>query len=191
MCNCLCCQGTCRLCGDLGGFVEFPEPITKVDIREIVDKDGCRLEELIINDKWKMVQNPHGEQPFRIEEIKTDRGCDKPGTKLKCSPGPLPIPIPIPDYQRDIWDLLREKNFNPIEALPTAMIKRIEDMGRCREKLKSILDDDIFEMLSKHNPYWDSKHAEEEDKLDYLRMKLTCISDNLWDLMQILQNDED
>ena len=70
--------------------------------------------------------------------------------------------------------------------LEDKMISRIKDMGRVQERLKAILDDEIFDTLSKHNPYWDSKHEPECDKLDDLRRKFSCFQDNLWDIMGIL-----
>ena len=79
---------------------------------------------------------------------------------------------------------------NPCNICPS-IISRLEDIGRAREHLKSILDDDAFENLSKHNPYFDSEHEVEADKLDDLRRKLSCISDKLWDLSAILTKQED
>lgn len=37
------------------GFLDFPEPITKVDVYEIVSNKGCKLEYLVINDKWNVL----------------------------------------------------------------------------------------------------------------------------------------
>lgn len=83
------------------------------------------------------------------------------------------------------------KKFAPINGLSFITISRIEDIGRAREKLKTILDDDIFDTLSKHNPYWDSEYEVESDKLDDLRRKFSCFSETLWDLYGILHKEED
>lgn len=77
------------------------------------------------------------------------------------------------------------------ESMSTAIISRLEDMGRARSRLSDILDDEIFDTLSKYNEYYHSEHEAEDEKLDELRRKLVCIKDNLWDLWAILRNDED
>ncbi len=65
---CECCGGDCKLCEGTGGFYGIYEPIIEISIREIIDKDGCRLEELLINNKWKMTPTKDPKKPFRIEE---------------------------------------------------------------------------------------------------------------------------
>jgi len=72
-----------------------------------------------------------------------------------------------------------------------SILNRIQDMGRVENMLKSILNDDVFANLSKHNPYYDSEYEVEADKLDDLRRKLSCINDNLWDVISILKKDEE
>ncbi len=72
-----------------------------------------------------------------------------------------------------------------------SFVSRLEDMGRARQFLEGVLDNDVFEKTSKHNPYWESEHEIEADKLDDLRMTLTCLNDNLWELMQILRPQDD
>lgn len=93
--------------------------------------------------------------------------------------------------EKDVWDVLRERGLNPLESFPSAVISRLEDFGRAQQKLKSILDDEIFENLSKHDPYWDSTHESEADRLHDIRCKLNCLSDNLWDLWAILRKEEE
>lgn len=80
--------------------------------------------------------------------------------------------------------------FTP-ETLPQVVTKKIQDMGRAQQKLKSILDEDIFDSLSKHNPYWDAIDPDVSDKLDDLRRKFVCLNDNLWDLWAILHADHE
>jgi len=91
----------------------------------------------------------------------------------------------------EFTQLVRQREINPFESLPAAVIARLEDFGRAQSKLKMILDDEIFDNLSKHDPYWD--HADEiaSDKLYDIRMKLICLSDNLWDLWAILRREEE
>ncbi len=50
-------------------YLSFPEPIIKMFVRETVGKDGCKCEELIINDKWKMIPKPGANPPFRYKKI--------------------------------------------------------------------------------------------------------------------------
>jgi len=90
-----------------------------------------------------------------------------------------PNSISIPDYTE-----------SPSSQLEDKIICQIKDLGRIQERLKMILDDEIFDKTSKHNPYWYSKYEEEEDKLDELRIKLSCLNDNLWDIMAILRKEE-
>lgn len=227
---CECCGGDCRLCSGDKGFLEFPEPITKVYVREVVDKNGCSLEEMIINDKYKVTPTGNPDSPFRKEEMKQPlneayqneilesyqkisdtfddftqlmrsrvpyeswpKHCqiaginpellgpaDPPGTYIQQKFDKPPVPMPIPDFTERTSNQLEDK-----------MISRIKDLGRAQEKLKMILDDEIFDRLSKHNPYWDSKYEPEGDKLDDLRRKFSCLSDNLWDIMGILRTEEE
>lgn len=76
---------------------------------------------------------------------------------------------------------------NPLQFL----ISRIEDIGRCREKLSIIINDDIFETLSKHNPFWESVYEKEGEKLEELRFKFRQLQDSLLSLQNILENQHD
>jgi len=69
------------------------------------------------------------------------------------------------------------------------VVSRLEDIGKVREKLKLILEDDIFDNLSKHNPYFDSEHQKESDKLYDLRCKISYIHDKLLDIQAVLEID--
>lgn len=106
-------------------------------------------------------------------------GCSPPGSKINGF-DKRPEMVPIPDFTNPTSNQLEDK-----------MISRIKDMGRAQERLKMILDDEIFETLSKHNTYWHSKYEPESDKLDDLRRKFSCLSDNLWDIMGILRTEEE
>ena len=148
---CECCGGDCSLCGGYR-HIDLPEPITKVYVREVVDKDGCRLEEMIVNDKWKIIATGDPSKPFRREDM-------------------------------DEQELTKD--------FPMAMISRLEDIGRVKEKLLTILKDNVFKNLSKHNPYWDSEHETAADKLDDCRMKFGYIHDQLWDIVSVITGDEE
>lgn len=104
--------------------------------------------------------------------------CDPPGTKFDAFSHLKRIePVPIPEYEA------------PKPELSVAILSKIQDMGRIEEKLLTLLDDDIFETTSKHNPYWHSENEEIGDKLDDLRRKFSCLHDNLWDIIAILRKD--
>lgn len=77
------------------------------------------------------------------------------------------------------------------DLLTNKVISRLEDIGRAKQMIKSILDDDIFDTLSKHNPYWDSEHEVESEKLYDCRMKFGLVQDNLWGLYSILDKEEE
>lgn len=91
----------------------------------------------------------------------------------------------------NIWDILKAQGMDPTKAFPMAMMSRLEDLGRAHNKLKDILDSELFENVSEHSPYWHSDHILEEKKLDDLREKISCLNDNLWDLMQILRTESE
>lgn len=95
------------------------------------------------------------------------------------------------EVYNNIWDVLKARGFNPLEALPMAVIARLEDIGRAQAKLHMILESEILEDLSKHNNFWLDAEIDTEEKLQDIRMKLSCLSDNLWDLWAILRKEEE
>ena len=103
-----------------------------------------------------------------------------PGTHVQLRFDKRPERVPIPDNNDPTSNQLEDK-----------MISRIKDLGRAQQRLKMILDDEIFENLSLYNPYWNSKYELEADKLDDLRRKFSCLRDNLWDSMGILRTSEE
>jgi len=105
----------------------------------------------------------------------------KPGEHISVKMSPSPEPVAIPD-QSNIIDLSN--------VLPRMIISRVEDFGRAQEKLKNVLDCELFENNNKHNPFWHNDDPEVADKLDDIRMKLSCLSDNLWDLWSVLRNED-
>ncbi len=104
-----------------------------------------------------------------------------PGTHIKLTGSHMPpIFMQIPEYTEHTSNQLEEN-----------MISRIEDIGRAQEKLKMILDNDIFDMTSKHNMYWKSEDPIQAEKLDYLRRKFVSLNDDLNDLWGILRKEEE
>lgn len=73
----------------------------------------------------------------------------------------------------------------------SVMVARIEDLGRARSLLESVLEEQMFKDLSKHNPYWESEHEVEADKLYDIRCNLRCLIDNLWEVVAILKHPEE
>lgn len=62
---------------------------------------------------------------------------------------------------------------NDLKAdLPLAMMAHIQKTGQALEILNEVLNNDVFDNLSKHNPFWASS-----DEMDDLRMKFLCIQD--------------
>ena len=95
------------------------------------------------------------------------------------------------DREKDVWDVLRERGLNPLESFPSAVIARLEDIGRAQQKLKMILDEEIFDSFGKHDPYWQDENPEFDDKLHTIRSRIACLNDNLWDLWAILRKEEE
>jgi len=54
--------------------------------------------------------------------------------------------------------------------LPLAMLAHVQKTGQALELLHRLGQDEIFDKLSKHNPYWN-----DSEKLEDLRMKLCDI----------------
>lgn len=76
-------------------------------------------------------------------------------------------------------------------CLSTAICKKLESIGIAREKLRLVLENEVFNDLSKHNPWWTSIHEVEDDKLDDLRRKLSCLNDELWEIVSTLEEDHE
>ena len=73
-------------------------------------------------------------------------------------------------------------------------LKYLLNVGEARKLVKDILNDDVFDNLSKHNPYFDSEHDKEDQKLEDLRWALNRIQDALhkiWELIEAPEDDED
>ncbi len=70
--------------------------------------------------------------------------------------------------------------------LPTTILKRIECIGRAQEKLDDLFNHDLFDSLSKHDPYWDLHHEPEADRLHDIRWKLSYIHDKIAAIIEVL-----
>lgn len=75
--------------------------------------------------------------------------------------------------------------------LPTKLIDTVIRLGRAQQYLDSILKDDIFMEMSKHDTKWHSEYDRESDILDNTRRGLSILNDNLWFLMCILRAEDD
>lgn len=54
--------------------------------------------------------------------------------------------------------------------------------GSAKEKIRRLLDDNIFDSFSKHDPYWSSEFELEADKLNDIRYQFQKIYDELSDV---------
>lgn len=60
-------------------------------------------------------------------------------------------------------------------------------IGRAQQQIIDLLDHDLFEDLSKHNPYFDSEHELEADKLEDCRRRLQFVHETLWNIVAMLE----
>lgn len=72
-----------------------------------------------------------------------------------------------------------------------SIVQAIIRLGRAIEKMKSILELDLFDNLSKHNPYWDSEHEPEGEKLDQARRNISFIHEKLYEMNSTLRGYDD
>lgn len=70
------------------------------------------------------------------------------------------------------------------------VIKRFEKMGQVQALIDELFHHEIFKNLSKHNPYWDSEHEIDSEKLYDIRCKLGYIHDRLSDALALFSWDE-
>lgn len=74
-----------------------------------------------------------------------------------------------------------------LECICNAVMKRIQDMGRAQEKLKTILDSDIFGKAA-FDPYWTHDNEDFDNRLDEIRLRIAVLEDNLWDVWAVLRD---
>lgn len=76
------------------------------------------------------------------------------------------------------------------KTFPKELLRRIQDHGRIEEKLKVLTDHEIFDNLSKHNPYWESTDEVAAEKLHDIRMQLSYILEQIYEITSIATYDE-
>jgi hypothetical protein len=97
----------------------------------------------------------------------------------------------INDQASLLKQLRPEENRNEAKKSVDGLFwNRIINVGRALEKLEVVLDQDIFDELSKHNPKWDSEHEPEAETLHQVRGRLSYMHDQLWDIFALLKQDE-
>jgi hypothetical protein len=69
-----------------------------------------------------------------------------------------------------------------------SIIRRLEEMGECRQILKRIMTNQIFEHLSKHDPFWIHEDETTSDRLDEIRGCLKCIESDLGEMFEIMED---
>ena len=75
---------------------------------------------------------------------------------------------------------------HPERSLGWYAAQMIQDRGRIDKTLLTLTEDEIFDDLSKHNPYFHSEHEVEAEKLEELRWKLSHIHEKLWEVISII-----
>jgi hypothetical protein len=65
--------------------------------------------------------------------------------------------------------------------LPLAMLAHVQKTGQALAILDEVLNNDVFDNLSKHNPFWDAN-----EEMDDLRMKFGYIQDKLIEIREII-----
>lgn len=71
----------------------------------------------------------------------------------------------------------------------SSILRRFEDFGEIRILLNQLLQHPRFDLLSKHDPYWQSSHEEEFEKLDKLRGELIYIQDQLSEILEVIDRE--
>lgn len=94
-------------------------------------------------------------------------------------------------HRKRISECLDAQGLNHMKSLSALILDRMQDIGIAKERLSALLDDDIFNDLFKHNPWWESEHEAESDKLHDLRMKLGYFSEKMWEIWHILDAKHD
>jgi len=73
------------------------------------------------------------------------------------------------------------------KGLSGAVISKVQMIGRVEEKLLRLLEDDIFEMTSKHHPYWED--GDLLDKMQEVRCKVLWIEEVMWEVVRLLKEE--
>jgi len=76
-------------------------------------------------------------------------------------------------------------------SLSKAMIDVVIRVGRAQGVLKRVMDNDLFDNLSKHNLEWQSEHLREGEMLQSIRVRLSCLLDDVYEVRNILMAERD
>ena len=71
------------------------------------------------------------------------------------------------------------------------VVNKLLKVGRAYQLIILLLDDDIFDSLSKHDPYWQDEDETVDDKLHQLRCKIQHMSDQLWDVIALIDTEDE
>jgi hypothetical protein len=69
-----------------------------------------------------------------------------------------------------------------MEDVTHSVVRKLIALGEIKAIINHLLEMDVFEDVSKHNPYFDSEHEIEDEKLTSLRFKLSYIQDKLHEI---------
>lgn len=71
----------------------------------------------------------------------------------------------------------------------TILLKRLHVLGRIHEKLLKLMDEEIFDSLSKHNPYWLDENEATSAKLHNVRCNVMMINDQIHEIWALLEEE--
>jgi len=77
----------------------------------------------------------------------------------------------------------------PKADMALSLIQSIQKSGKAIEILNKILGDDIFDTLSKHNPWWSHEDEKIYEKLDDLRRKFMWVEEEIRNAMYLIEVD--
>jgi len=77
----------------------------------------------------------------------------------------------------------------PKADMALSLIQSVQKSGRAIEILQKILENDIFDTLSKHNPWWTDKDEKIYEKLDDLRRKFMWIEEEIRNAINVIEVD--
>jgi hypothetical protein len=75
--------------------------------------------------------------------------------------------------------------------LATILLDRLRVLGRIHEKLLKLMQEDLFDSLNKHNPYWHDENEATSEKLHDVRCKVCMINDQIHEIWALLEEELD
>lgn len=85
----------------------------------------------------------------------------------------------------------KETNISSEYSFQSPIVERLISVGEALAILKYLQELPVFQNISKHNPYWESSHSEEDDKLHDIRLSLSHIDNIISDVRAILRGDHE